>query len=264
MTKIEWGKVGDRKFEAGISRGVMYPPNESAVPWNGLTDITENLGDGGLQPLFLEGIRIMDRQLRSDYSAKIKAFTYPDILNELTGLRTFGSGLQVDGQRAKRFGLSYRTGVGSDSDVSVSGSKIHLVYNVLARPSTRGSSTIDSNVAPSEFEWDISTKPVQLVGFQPSAHFVVDTTSADPAAVLAFERLIYGSDISDPQMPGPLDLLSIFADGPTVTAVNSDGSFDISGQPQFFNITGDGTEFEVRNMKTTSSDEDEYTIETDE
>lgn len=42
MPGLVWDRVGDRTYESGLDRGVLYLPDGSAVPWNGLTSIVEN------------------------------------------------------------------------------------------------------------------------------------------------------------------------------------------------------------------------------
>ena len=41
MPVLKWDQVGDRVFERGVERGVLYLPDNSAVPWNGLTAVSE-------------------------------------------------------------------------------------------------------------------------------------------------------------------------------------------------------------------------------
>ena len=44
---LVWDKVGERLFETGVDRGVLYVPNaagvyDTGVAWNGLTTVTES------------------------------------------------------------------------------------------------------------------------------------------------------------------------------------------------------------------------------
>ena len=47
MSKIVWDKTGDRLYETGIKKGVLYPIGENGtypkgVAWNGLIGVTES------------------------------------------------------------------------------------------------------------------------------------------------------------------------------------------------------------------------------
>src|SRR4051794_35793639 len=113
MRALEWDKVGERFFETGVDRGVLYPPAGDAVTWNGLTGITENT-TGEVKSFWLDGVKYLDHFVPGAYSAKLEAFTYPDILDELTGTKAYAPGVFLHDQRARGFSLSYRTGVGND------------------------------------------------------------------------------------------------------------------------------------------------------
>lgn len=263
MAELVWDQVGSRRFEAGTSRGVLYPPGAEGVVWNGLIEVAENVG-GTPAPFYLDGMKFMDRQIFTDFSAKLRAFTYPDELDRLVGVEEYGTGLNVSGQSARRFGFSWRTEIGDDVDGLDAGYKIHLVYNALATPSSRGSTTTDSNVAPATFEWQIDTIPIRLPGFRPTAHYVVDSTRADEEAMTELGALIYGTPELAPTMPTVDDLLTIFAPGPIPSSViDEDGGWTITGEDHFFDLTEDDTAFAIRGVKTTYSDENEYTMPTD-
>lgn len=46
MSKLVWDQTGERKYETGVSKGVLYPFSNGAyakgVAWNGLTQVTES------------------------------------------------------------------------------------------------------------------------------------------------------------------------------------------------------------------------------
>ena len=35
---VKWDTIGERRFETGVDRGVLYPTSGMGVPWNGLTE----------------------------------------------------------------------------------------------------------------------------------------------------------------------------------------------------------------------------------
>lgn len=207
MSTLEWDKVGERFFETGIDRGVLYTVEGLAVPWNGLTGVTENT-TGEVKEFWLDGVKYLDHYVPGAYSAKMEAFTYPDILDDLTGTELFAPGVYLHDQKARIFHLSYRTRVGNDVDQDL-GYKIHIIYNVLAMASSSGSSTLGESVEPSKFSWDLSGTPPQMFGARPTAHIHLDSRGIEPTLLETLEILLYGSVDVDPALPSMVDLLAL-------------------------------------------------------
>ena len=143
MTAIVWDQVGERRYETGIDRGVLYIPGTSftdpsiAVPWNGLVSVVEK-ETGSSKPYFLDGVKYMERYSPGAYEATIEAYTYPDQLDELLGNVEIASGARIHDQRRNRlFNLTYRTRIGNDLDGTDHDYKIHLIWGILALPGDR-------------------------------------------------------------------------------------------------------------------------------
>jgi hypothetical protein len=211
MTDIVWDKIGDRLFETGVDRGVLYLPDGSAVPWNGLTSVVEK-ANAERAPVYFEGRKISDLITLGDYSGEIKAFTYPDEFSELEGLQSVANGLYADDQPARTFGLSYRTRLGNDLEGVDYGYRIHLLYNITAIPTDRQHSSLSDQTTPSEFQWDISGIPSHVPGQRPTAHLVLDARKLDPWLLEDLERMLYGYDGVPPTQPDPEALVSYVAD----------------------------------------------------
>lgn len=205
--KLEWNKIGDRFFETGIDRGVLYPTNGPAVPWNGLTGVQENT-NSEVKSYYMDGVKYLDHHVPGSYSAKLEAFTYPDVLDTLTGTAEYAPGVYVHDQAAKIFHLAYRTGVGNDVDQNL-GYRIHVVYNVMATPSSSGISTIGDKVEPSKMSWDLSGTPPPMFGIRPTAHISLHSLKIDPLLLETIEALLYGTGEADPALPGMVDLLTM-------------------------------------------------------
>lgn len=209
--ELAWDEVGERRYETGVDRGVLYLPDGGAVPWNGIGELTEKRG-GEVKSYYVDGIKYLDHQVLGSFSATLKAFTYPDELEELTGTLPFAPGVFVHDQRSKTFSFSYRTKVGSDVDNDL-GYKIHLVYNVLATPSDASFSSVADSVSPQLFEWSLSGVPPIMYGLRPSCHISLHSRSIDPALLTEIEDLIYGTSLpepgTDPTLPSVTDLLGL-------------------------------------------------------
>lgn len=207
MTALEWDKVGERFFETGVDRGVLFTVDGLAVPWNGLTQITEN-STGEVKSFWMDGVKYLDHYVPGAYSAKLEAFTYPDALDDLTGVASYAPGVFLHDQPAKRFHLSYRTGVGNDLNQEL-GYKLHLIYNVLAVPSSSGIPTVGQTVEPTKMSWDLTGTPPQMFGARPTAHISLHSLGIDPTLLASIEGLLYGTVDTDPALLSMVDLLTM-------------------------------------------------------
>jgi hypothetical protein len=208
MTALAWDEVGERWFETGVDRGVLYIHGDpgSAVAWNGLSSVTEILARE-VKSYYTDGIRYLTHQVLGAYSATLQAYTYPEELDDLTGVEAFEPGVFLHDQRAKAFSLCYRTRVGNDVDGSDAGYKLHLIYNVMASPNNRQYNSLSNNPAITPFEWSLAGVPPLALGIRPTSHISIDSRSIDPDLLTTIENLLYGTGLADPSLPDLIDLL---------------------------------------------------------
>lgn len=205
MTKLVWDEVGGRQYETGIDRGVLY--YGSASPWNGLVSVAETR-TREVKPFYIEGMKFLDVEVLDAYSAKLQAFTYPSILDDLTGHADAGYGVFLHDQRARLFSLSYRTKIGNDLDADA-GYKIHVIYSVIAIPSDHTFQTTDDTPDLDPFEWDLTARAQLVAGYRPASHISIDSRRVDPGDLAAIEARLYGTDTDDPDLPNLVDLLTM-------------------------------------------------------
>jgi hypothetical protein len=225
MTSLVWDKIGDRRYETGLDKGVLYLTDGVVVPWNGLISIVEKF-DKELSPIYYDGVKISDIVSLGDFSASMKAVTYPDEFLNLEGYGFLRKGLFVGNQDPQTFSLSYRTQMGSDDEDNNAGYKIHIVYNVTAIPAdtTYASITADQNFV--EFEWDISAVPQEVLGFRPTAHIIINSIDLEPELLSYLEGQLYGTDTTDPYLMSINDLISYMYTWARMEIVdNSDGTW---------------------------------------
>lgn len=210
MTTLVWDASGQKVLETGLDRGVLYLSDGRAVPWNGLTSVDPKPVGFTTQPLFFEGIKYNEIVVVGDWSASLKAYTYPEEFMEVEGVIAIDNGLYVAGQDFDLFGLSYRTSIATDLNPNA-GYKIHILTNLTAIPgnSSHKSSSPDPNVV--EFEWTITAIPQQIAGFRPTAELIFDTTKSTPEFIAEFEAILYGSDSTSARLPYLEELVN-FAD----------------------------------------------------
>lgn len=225
MPAIVWDKVGDRTYETGLDRGVLYLPDGSAVPWNGLTSIIESF-DKESSPVYYDGMKINDLVTLGDFAATMRAVTYPDEFIELEGMDQMRNGVFAADQKPKPFGLCYRTQIGNDLEGDVSGYKIHILYNVTAIPSDKTYATISKEPSLVEFEWSITAVPENVPGMRPTAHYVINSLDVDPWLLEDLERILYGDTFSSAALIPMIDLVNYINEWYRVKIIdNGDGTW---------------------------------------
>lgn len=210
MARIKWNAVGERRFETGVDRGVLYVEGSDGVPWNGLTMVSETPVGGEVTPYYIDGIKYLNHVAIEEFQGTIEAFTYPEEFYQCEGVVEVGHGLFAAHQRKKSFGLSYRTLVGNDIKGTNLAYKIHLVYDATANPIERQHETIGDTPEPFNFSWDISTKAPSIAGIRPTAHFIVDSRAIPIELLRTIENILYGSENVAPRLPSVAELLFIF------------------------------------------------------
>lgn len=214
---LKWNQVGDKIFETGVDRGVLYIPDVNGdytegVAWNGLISLKRSSAGGQVTPYYIDGIKYLHYAPAEDFSAVLEAFTYPDEFAIFDGAAEIDMGFFVNEQPRKMFGLSYRTKVGDDVDSHNLGYKIHLVYGALAIPTEQTYQTMGDSPEATLFSWDISALPVNVPGFKPAASLTLDSTKLDIAAMYGLENILYGDFENDPRLPLPNEIAVFIAE----------------------------------------------------
>lgn len=232
MPVLSWDQIGSKFYETGIDRGVLYQSFGVGVAWNGLTSVSENTSNQ-TQSVFYDGRKINELVTIGEYSGSLTAFTYPEEFLDYTGYAKVRDGMSVGSQPLKRFGLSYRTSVGSDVSEDA-GYKVHILYNLLAIPSARDSATFSEDPEISEFSWELTAIPNELPGYWPSAHFVLDSRYLDAELLDNLETILYGSELFDPRLPTEEELLEFVEASYIISIVdNGDGTWTATTLPAY-------------------------------
>lgn len=207
MTELVWDQVTDRRYEAGVERGVLYPLGKPAVVWNGLVSVDETRSRE-VKSYYLDGMKYLDHVIPGAYEAKISAFTYPEELDTLIGISEFAPGVSVHDQRSGMFHLTYRTGIGDYFEGLDHGYKLHLVYNLTAVPGDATFASVSDKADPNTFDWTVSGVQSLMWGIRPTNHLSFDSTKVHPDVMVYVEDLVYGTEGTDPAMPDLIELLT--------------------------------------------------------
>lgn len=214
MTKLIWDKTGERLYETGVNKGVLYPQADgglypTGVAWNGLTAVTESPSGAEATPLYADNIKYLNLMSAEEFGATIEAYTYPDEFAACNGEAELTAGVAIGQQARKTFGMSYQTVLGNDVKSNEYGYKIHLIYGALAAPSEKAYATVNDSPEAITLSWEITTTPVEVDGFKPTATLVIDSTKVDADKLAALEAVLYGSESEEARLPLPNEVLTI-------------------------------------------------------
>ena len=216
MAKIVWDESGKRTYETGVRKGVLYLQDTQGaytkgVAWNGLTAVTESPSGAEPTALYADDIKYLELFSAEEFGATIEAYTYPAEFEKCDGSASLGTGVTIGQQDRATFGLCYRTVLGNDVKGSEFGYKLHLIYGAKAKPSEKGYQTINDSPEAITFSWEISTTPVNVAGFKPTACVTIDSTKIDADKLTQIETLLYGDVSTEAKLPLPDEIAGIIA-----------------------------------------------------
>lgn len=221
--KLTWDTTGTKKYENGVSKGVLYKKNAElkkwiGYAWNGLTSVTESPEGADKTDLWADNIKYASMRAAETFGGTIEAYTYPPEFASCNGELELVPGATIGQQSREVFGLCYRTEQGNDENTTY-GYKLHLVYNCTCSPSERAYETINDNPDAITMSWEFDSTPVDVTGKKPTSIITVDSTKfvteAEKARLKALEDALYGTDTTDPYLPMPDQVLSILTTGAT-------------------------------------------------
>ena len=223
--KIVWDKTGEKLYETGVKNGVLYPQVNGAYPegvaWNGLTAVTESPSGAEATPLYADDIKYLNLYSAEEFGATIECYTYPDEFAKCDGSAEIATGVSIGQQTRQAFGMSYKTTVGNDTEGANYGYKLHLIYGATASPSEKAYSTISDSPEAITFSYEVTTTPVNVTGFNPTASIVIDSTKVPADKLAKLEEILYGKNPTSeggedgvaPRLPLPDEIVTLVGTG---------------------------------------------------
>lgn len=218
MAKLKWDEAGKHVYETGVSKGVLYVMSDTpgtygkGVAWNGLSSVSESPTGAEVSAIYADNIKYLNLMSREEFEGSIEAYTYPDEFMACDGSASpeDANGFVIGQQDRKTFAFCYQTKVGNDLNPEA-GYKIHIIYGALASPSERSYETVNDSPEAMTFSWDITTTPVAVTGFKPTAHVELDSTKIDKTKLAKIEAKLYGTDepSGEPTLLMPDEIISI-------------------------------------------------------
>ena len=214
MAKLVWDESGKRLYETGVEKGVLYVQGENGqyqngVAWNGLTAVTESPSGAEPTALYADDIKYLELFSAEEFGATIEAYTYPEEFEACDGSASLGTGVTIGQQDRKALGICYRTVVGNDVKGNEHGYKLHLVYGAKAKPSEKAYATVNDSPEAVTFSWEVTTTPVNVAGFKPTATVTIDSTKIQPDKLKAIEDKLYGTQDQEPALLMPDEIKQI-------------------------------------------------------
>lgn len=214
MAKLVWDQTGQRFYETGVKNGVLYVQDASGaypkgVAWNGLTAVTESPSGAEATALYADDTKYLELFSAEEFGATIEAYTYPEEFEECDGSASIAEGVNIGQQDRKAFGLCYKTTVGNDVQGNNLGYKLHLVYGAKAAPSEKAYQTINDSPEAITFSWEVSTTPVNVTGFKPTASLTIDSTKVTPEKMAVIEAKLFGDDTTEAYLPLPDEIMEL-------------------------------------------------------
>lgn len=238
MPKLVWDNTGERLYETGVQNGVLYPRNAAGlypkgVAWNGLISVTESPTGAESNKVYADNITYLTLISAEEYGATIEAYTYPDEFAACDGSGELATGVFVGQQSRQVFGLVYKSLIGNDVAGNDLGYKLHMIYGGNAAPSEKAYATINDTPEAITLSWEVTTTPIEVPGFKPTASLTIDSTKVDPTKLAALETLLFGSANADARLPLPAEVADIFAAAPPaalelVSIVPDDDETDVA------------------------------------
>jgi hypothetical protein len=272
MATLVWDQTGERFYQTGVDRGVLYLHDGRVAVWNGLTNVEES-SDIEIKSFYLDGVKYLEVLIPGDFQGKLSAFTYPDEFDSIMGIVDVGQGttpvenpipgLYYYDQPPKSFNLSYRTIIGDDVEGTEYGYKIHILYNIFASSDSISFNTFsDSGVEPVEFSWSLSGTPAaKIKGFRPTIHVSIDSTKTPPDLLKILEDMLYGTDIHEPGLPSIQDIAEFFGYlGALLIIDHGGGMWSAVDESNTYITMIDATTFQIDNADATFLDPDTYQI----
>lgn len=215
MSKLVWDETGSRFYETGVAHGVLYQQDETGaypkgVAWNGLTAVTESPSGAEETALYADNMKYASLRSAETLGMTIEAYQYPVEFEECDGSAAALDGVYIGQQTRRPFGFVYRTEIGNDTaGEKDDGYKLHLVYGCTAAPSEAQHQTINDSPDAVTMSWEITTNPVAVKGYKPTASITIDSTKVkDKSKLAALEDILFGKDDVEPRLPLPDEVIS--------------------------------------------------------
>lgn len=213
MAVLTWDQTGEKLYETGVQKGVLYPMNGAVygkgVAWNGLTAVNETPSGAESTKLYADDIKYLDIRSAEEFGATIEAYSSPEEFDACDGTAELADGVNIGQQNRKGFGFCYRSTIGNDTEYNNYGYKLHIIYGLTASPSERSYSTVNDSPEAATLSWEVSSTPVNVAGFKPTSIVTINSKKINAEALKEIEDALYGTVSEEPKILLPDEIKAI-------------------------------------------------------
>ena len=213
MAVLTWDQTGEKLYETGVQKGVLYPMDGAVygkgVAWNGLTAVNETPSGAESTKLYADDIKYLDIRSAEEFGATIEAYSSPEEFDACDGTAELADGVNIGQQNRKGFGFCYRSTIGNDTEYNNYGYKLHIIYGLTASPSERSYSTVNDSPEAATLSWEVSSTPVNVAGFKPTSIVTINSKKINAQALKEIEDALYGTAEVEPKILLPDEIKAI-------------------------------------------------------
>lgn len=213
MPRLTWDAVGERRYETGVDRGVVYPQAAGAYPkgeaWNGLISVTKSPSGAEPTALWANNHKYANLISAEELGFSIEAYMYPDSFAECNGEKELIAGVRIGQQKRTPFGMCYRNLIGTDTEGTKAGYILNLIYGATAAPAEETDTTVNDSPEAKTMSWECTTTPVEVENCDPTSSLEIDSTKVDASKLKELEDILYGSGENEARLPLPDEVAEI-------------------------------------------------------
>ena len=231
---LQWGQTADKNYEIGIGYVALYPKATTATAdtsyqagsaWQGVSAINESTEGGEYTSVYADNIEYLKLLSNEEFGFTIEAYTSPSAFYPCDGktVADIGDvtnsvpvpGMYLYGQERQKFGIAYITDMGQDG--SLNASKLHIIYEAKAKPSSRDNQTINEDPEAVTFSWECETEGIDVTALiagatNKTAHIIIEGPGTGKISQAKWDALLtymFGDGNSDGYLPNPTKIATL-------------------------------------------------------
>ena len=213
MARIDWDDPQNRRFEGGVSKGVLFVATSTGgygngIVWNGLKSVKLAASGAEINRAYADNFNYSSFRSTENLEGSIESYTIPQEFKQCVGKNEVIPGVMLGRQSSKSFCFSCRTEIHSSKTGAV-GYRIHLIYGASTKPTEKSRTTINDSPEAVLSSYDFKTVPMRVSGHKPTSYLAINVFQYNER-VAQLEGILYGSDYADSSIPDPEEVFLLF------------------------------------------------------
>ena len=258
MARITWGENESGTYSSGLDRGVLFPGNESSVPWMGLVSVSERYEGSAPEVVYVDGRKVIHTPHAPEFAANLTAYTYPEEFDRFQGYDEIYNGIMAGEQVVDDvFHVSYRTMIDGGPHY-----QLHVLFNLTATADDLERMSHAEDVDPLEFSWDLQSIPQGFSDNLFLSHLMIDSRKISQGLLKTIEDRLYGTSSIDGNIGLFIETITKLADikynGEWYFVRQDDGVWTLLGPDD--SVTYDNGTWTAKNLSRVSNNGTTFTI----